>query len=398
MLIFPEQCSLSERIVLMFQAVMVMAIIILIQQFFIIRHIRREAGVRKFLKNFSPETAAGNRSAVSGNRILGSAERYISSRFATLKDIKGCIHDNCGKFAKIAEELLVEMYNLNTNIGKINGDLDKVTTDNKTIAETIDIVSTNLHDVSTTNMSITNDISQIAMSAHEVSGLVNESLVSASKTKDEFSGIHRLSGEISGLAEKLNGDAMEISKIIDTIKDITDRTNLLALNASIEAARAGDAGRGFSVVADEIGKLADNNTQSAKVIENLIGNIQNTISGTISSINNIGTKIEQGSSHVSGLYEQLRKATGEVGGISSTIQGIASSAEEMSASSEEIDSMMQEINQRNKSIVESIREVSEKLSGQVTIIRKLDSFPVAIDHSIEELFTIVNRDTAGELL
>lgn len=69
--------------------------------------------------------------------------------------------------------------------------------------------------------------------------------------------------------EKLGKEAEEIGKIIDTIKSITDQTNILALNAAIEAARAGEFGKGFSVVADGIRKLAENNNQSAKMIESL---------------------------------------------------------------------------------------------------------------------------------
>ena len=101
--------------------------------------------------------------------------------------------------------------------------------------------------------------------------------------------------KISALGEK----SKEIGNIVDTINQISEQTNLLALNAAIEAARAGEAGRGFAVVADEVRKLAEESGNATQQISNLIKSIRDEIDGAVKSMSENTAQVEEGSKGVS---------------------------------------------------------------------------------------------------
>jgi methyl-accepting chemotaxis protein len=148
----------------------------------------------------------------------------------------------------------------------------------------------------------------------------------------------RIAGSVRGVADSIAnlGDQSErISSIVQTIKDVADQTNLLALNAAIEAARAGEAGRGFAVVADEVRKLAERTTQATGEIGDMIGAIQGSAQSAVGSMQDAVAQVDRGTELAEQAGEaitSIRSVNGEVMAVMNDIsaaiseQGIASSS------------------------------------------------------------------------
>ncbi|WP_413247627.1 methyl-accepting chemotaxis protein [Pseudomonas sp. L5B5] len=203
-----------------------------------------------------------------------------------------------------------------------------------------------------------NEIEQAATAVNEMTSAVEEvarnavSTSEASKNatssagdgrdlvQETVSAIERMSADVQGTASligDLANESRDIGKVLDVIRGLADQTNLLALNAAIEAARAGEAGRGFAVVADEVRALAHRTQQSTSEIERMIGSIQNGTEQAVDSMRNSTERAESTLNIARGAGLSLDTINTAIIEINERNLVIASAAEEQAQVAREVD-------------------------------------------------------------
>ncbi|WP_407291797.1 methyl-accepting chemotaxis protein [Stutzerimonas zhaodongensis] len=184
------------------------------------------------------------------------------------------------------------------------------------------------------------EVATSAQRAAEAAQQTDQQGVAAKRVVDQsIRNIHELVGELLGSGESLEGlqqDVNGIVGVLDVIRAIAEQTNLLALNAAIEAARAGEAGRGFAVVADEVRALASRTQQSTGEIQCMIDSLQSATSNTVATMRRAGEKGEATREQANQAGEALDAIAALIGTINSMNAQIASAAEEQTAVAEEI--------------------------------------------------------------
>ena len=200
--------------------------------------------------------------------------------------------------------------------------------------------------------------------AESGSSIVNECIGAIGRVREEVGTLRTLMGNLGKEAEG-------IGEVITVINDIADQTNLLALNAAIEAARAGEAGRGFAVVADEVRKLAEKTMTATKEVTNVIRSIQDGTNKSIESVDRTGSNIGSAVELVNNSGLALSEIVDESVMSADQVRGIATAAEEQSATSTEISRTLSEINNSAEDSAESMRHSVNAVSDVASQVHEL---------------------------
>jgi len=269
-----------------------------------------------------------------------------------VESIKG----NAAQLASAAEELSAITEQSSKGVVRQQSETQQVATAMNEMSATVQEVAKNAASAATA----ASEADEQAKNGHAV---VNDTVTTITALANEVS----LTADV---IERLKGDSLSIGAVLDVIRDIAEQTNLLALNAAIEAARAGEQGRGFAVVADEVRTLASRTQQSTQEINEMIERLQ-------SGANEAVTAMEQGRSKAEATVEQAQKAGAALNAITEVVfnikamnMQIASAADEQSATAEEI----------NRNIVNISEVADETASGsQQTALASDELARLAVD-------------------
>ena len=232
--------------------------------------------------------------------------------------------------------------------------------------------------------SVVTATNEMSATSHEVARLAQSSADGAKQAQDIINrsqsalsaavdGVRELSNDMSNASESISQVAArseDITRIIDVIKAIAEQTNLLALNAAIEAARAGEQGRGFAVVADEVRSLASKTQNSTDEINTMIQSLQQEVSKAVTIIDNSSAKAEES-------VNQTHQAFTALGEVVATTNSINDNADQVAAAAEEQSQVAEEIN-KNLTIIGDAADTLAQLSEQSQqsnqhLIKQVDS-------------------------
>jgi len=255
--------------------------------------------------------------------------------------------DEIGQVAEAFNQLVGSLQSIiiqvNTNAGEVLHLSEQLAATSSQVASSSEHQSESASSMAAAVEEMTMSIDQVAEHAREAQNISQSSCELSARGSDVILGVvkdmrgiaetvHKSSGIIEGLGQQSD----QIYSIIQAIKEIADQTNLLALNAAIEAARAGEQGRGFAVVADEVRKLAERTTRSTEEIATMIEKIQD---GTKQAVNSMGVGVErvnQGVSMAGQAGDAIRQIQSGAQRVGAAVTDISSALREQSIASGEI--------------------------------------------------------------
>ncbi|HEU0264648.1 MAG TPA: methyl-accepting chemotaxis protein [Geobacterales bacterium] len=220
---------------------------------------------------------------------------------------------------------------------------DQMATGAEEVAAQAGTVATAGEELAATTMEIAQNCATAFESSQEATSAATSGAGVVSATIEVM---NRIAGRVKGSAQtidSLGSRSDQIGEIVGVIEDIADQTNLLALNAAIEAARAGEQGRGFAVVADEVRALAERTTKATKEISQMIKGIQAETRGAVAAMNEGVREVEKGTTEASRSGEALQRILDLIHSVTGQVNQIATAAEEQTATSAEISNNMQQI-------------------------------------------------------
>ena len=269
---------------------------------------------------------------------LGQLQRAMQGMTVGLRQLIGGIGEGVTQIASAAEQLSAITEQTSVGVSRQKVETDQVATAMHEMTATVQEVARNAEEASEASLAADQQ-------AREGDKVVGEAIAQ----------IERLSREVSNSTEAmghLQRESDKIGSVLDVIKSVAQQTNLLALNAAIEAARAGEAGRGFAVVADEVRSLAQRTQKSTEEIEELIAGLQ---TGTEKVASSLGSSRGLTDSSV----ELTRRAGDSLGNITRTVSAIQAMNQQIAAAAEQQSAVAEEI---NRSVL-NVRDVSEQASA-----------------------------------
>ena len=309
-------------------------------------------------------------------------------------NVKPQTEDEFGQLTESMQIMITKlrssMIEVTTLASAINGSMNEIEQNSNTICDAAETAQTECVSVAAaaeqmaaTNANIAENCTTAAKSSQESHKFTETGMENVNTTATSVTEQYELMEKNAEAIRELADEVEKISSIVGTIDEIASQTNLLALNAAIEAARAGEAGRGFAVVADEVRALATRTTASTQEIRGMVDRIQaDSAAATTAMQSNL-----ESMSFVTTESVELKSTLGQVmelvSGVNDQIGVIATSAEEQSTSSAQISTNMQRITECTKQVNE-LAQVSrsasvENASRCQTLINNLSFFKVEPD-------------------
>ena len=316
--------------------------------------------IRRLSKD-ADEVAAGNLALkidTSSRDEIGALSRSFSSM---VEHLRGIIHDINTDSARLSQksQLLISSSN-------------SVSDSSEQILQQSMAVAAASEEMANTAKEVSQNCSEASSYSAEVQNIVKTGVDQVRATVEKIRDHSVQTNESAELINRLGQQTQQISGIISTIQDIAEQTNLLALNAAIEAARAGEHGRGFAVVADEVRSLAARTSGSTKEISAMINSVQDMVSQATTTMQVNVRKMSEIADDTNAIEDSLNSINTSVETVHEQLIHIAAATEEQTATSQEMSSNMQIISDATsrtvndtRSSLDMSREI-EQISGSMS--------------------------------
>lgn len=297
-----------------------------------------------------------------------------------------------GQITTVSETVSSQSEELTQSAGEVKAGTQQVAGTMQELAsgsETQATNATNLSSMMETFAEKMNETStkgkEVFQSSHNVLGMTTDGGHLMEQSVEQMAMIDQIVQEAVQKVKGLDTQSQEISKLVSVIKDIADQTNLLALNAAIEAARAGEHGKGFAVVADEVRKLAEQVGDSVTDITEIVADIQKESTGVAESLQGGYLEVEKGTSQIKTTGETFTQIEEAVKEMVNNIQGVTDNISSMSSDSVEMSTFIEEIAAVSEQAAAGVEQTSASVQQTSSSMEEISDSSEDLARLAEEL-------------
>ncbi|UOF91291.1 methyl-accepting chemotaxis protein [Fodinisporobacter ferrooxydans] len=322
---------------------------------------------------------------------FGQMQFELNKMALGLADIVRKVSTSAEQVAASAQELNASVDQVSIANSHIISLMQEVATGSEHQAKSTDEANTSIHEMSMSIQEIASNAQSVSSSSIQAADIARSGRDSIRQTIAKMESIHTVVNGLADTVKHLGDRSQSIGQITQVITDIASQTNLLALNAAIEAARAGEHGRGFAVVADEVRKLAEQAAISSKQIVHLISAIQQDAEHAVSITETTTQEVSEGIKAVHSAGESFNKIENSFHQVADEIEQVSASVQEMAAGTEQIVETMNQISVVTLTTASRTQSVSADTEEQSASIDTISASASTLSKMADDLQHLVGR-------
>lgn len=348
----------------------------------------------KLLRDASDKISKGDlteRVSLDSKDELGQLGNHFNHMSESLQSVLHQVKERVDHLAVASEQLMASSQETAKATEHISGTVHEIALGSEEEAKNVESMSATIADMSGT-------LQEIAQHTHSTSASMAQTSAIASKGNEtirtavqQMNFIQGSVDELANIIKHLNESVDQVGNFAGLITDISSQTNLLALNAAIEAARAGEHGRGFAVVADEVRKLAEQSAQSAGSVTELIEMIRNKMETALRSMEGSRREVAKGMEVVGDAGASFTQIYQSIGEVSQEIHEVSASVQQITANTEHVVRAIRSVTETVEQVSEGITEVSASTEEQLASMEEVAATASSLAKMAEELEEIVKQ-------
>lgn len=341
------------------------------------------------------QVAQGNLSVqpivVKNEDEVGQLARNFGEMIHQMRIMVTQVQTSSEQVAASAEQLTAGAEQSNRAIEQITNTIHEVAAANDKQFHSVKSSSQAIHEMSVSADHIAGSVQSVSTTAEQTSQKALEGTQAIQSAIHQMNSVHHTFDQLSAVVGGLGNRSGEIGQIIEVITGIASQTNLLALNAAIEASRAGEQGRGFAVVADEVRKLAEQSSQSAQRVAELISSIQEETDKAVQLMDAATQEVGKGMGLVNGAGETFQQIRTSVSAVASQVREVTQAVKQMSAGTEQLNHSTRYITQIAEETALGTQHVSSATEEHLASTEEITASASSVAKMAEELQVLIQK-------
>lgn len=315
--------------------------------------------------------------------IAQSFDEMAAELESTIVDIQSLANE----VDHVSEDVSIGVEEVDQASDEVSRSAEEISTATEQQTERFREVLKEMNDLSATIEEIASTSDEVASASDRVASRADDASDVATDALDEMEQLDQRAEDITVRVEKLDGEISEIGEIVDVIDDIAEQTNMLALNASIEAARASGDSEGFAVVADEIKSLAEETAEATKEVDELITGVQTSTAEAVDEIRTMRKDVATGVENVEEGLDAINEVADGILDVDDGIQAIDNATDEQAISSQQVVNMLDEATESSEETNAEAESVAAAAEEQTVSVSQISQGAQSLSERSQELST-----------